>query len=131
MQIDPSNGPFDELEQNEEGEQMPSQARQWILPSAPLHDLYAVRNHDVTSMLPYVVISKRLPVRVPCITCSFWFFRWDNLIYDNTVKEDLLQYAMTFMLFSERGVNTNIIACNRVILLHVCLLGLPSFNYIA
>jgi hypothetical protein len=41
LQIDANEGPFDEVEQNEDGEQMPSQARQWILPSASLHDLYA------------------------------------------------------------------------------------------
>jgi hypothetical protein len=42
LQIDPSKGPFDDAEVGEDGEQMPSQARQWILPSASLHDVYAL-----------------------------------------------------------------------------------------
>jgi len=43
---------------------------------------------------------------------------WDSLIYDSSVKSELLEYAATAMLFSDVGVDSNIIAWNRVVLLH-------------
>ncbi|XP_032666799.1 pachytene checkpoint protein 2 homolog isoform X2 [Odontomachus brunneus] len=43
---------------------------------------------------------------------------WQNLFYDNDIKNDLLHYVETTMLFSDRGVNTNIISWNKVVLLH-------------
>ncbi|XP_044252792.1 pachytene checkpoint protein 2 homolog [Tribolium madens] len=43
---------------------------------------------------------------------------WENLYYDNNIKQNLLKYAQTMMEFSDRGVDTNIVNCNRVILLH-------------
>ena len=43
---------------------------------------------------------------------------WDSLIYDSSVKSELLEYAATAMLFSDVGVDANIIAWNRVVLLH-------------
>lgn len=43
---------------------------------------------------------------------------WETLIYDNNVKMQLLNFVQTTMLFSDRGVNSNIISWNRVVLLH-------------
>ncbi|GFG40041.1 hypothetical protein Cfor_10534 [Coptotermes formosanus] len=43
---------------------------------------------------------------------------WENLIYDSTIKENLLSFMETTMLFSDCKVNTNIISWNRVVLLH-------------
>lgn len=43
---------------------------------------------------------------------------WDTLIYDSNVKKQLLNFVQTTMLFSDRGVNSNIISWNRVVLLH-------------
>lgn len=43
---------------------------------------------------------------------------WESLIFDSDVKAQLINYAMTTLLFSDRGVNSNIISWNRVILLH-------------
>ncbi|XP_065216144.1 pachytene checkpoint protein 2 homolog [Planococcus citri] len=43
---------------------------------------------------------------------------WENLIYDNNIKENLLDYASTSMIFSQYKVNTNVISWNRVILLY-------------
>ncbi|KAG5678483.1 hypothetical protein PVAND_008153 [Polypedilum vanderplanki] len=47
---------------------------------------------------------------------------WESLIYDNNLKEDLLDFAKTMLLFSNMNVDQNIISCNRIILLH----GLPG-----
>nr|CAH0098974.1 unnamed protein product [Daphnia galeata] len=43
---------------------------------------------------------------------------WETLIYDTNVKVELLNFVQTTMLFSDRGVNSNIISWNRVVLLH-------------
>lgn len=43
---------------------------------------------------------------------------WDSLIFDSDVKAQLINYAMTTLLFSDRGVNSNVVSWNRVILLH-------------
>ncbi|KAF6037328.1 TRIP13 [Bugula neritina] len=43
---------------------------------------------------------------------------WENLIFDSEIKNNLLQYAQTTMLFSSAKVDSNIISWNRVVLLH-------------
>ena len=43
---------------------------------------------------------------------------WETLIYDTDIKETLLSYALTGLLFADKGVNQNIISWNRIILLH-------------
>ncbi|XP_070509839.1 pachytene checkpoint protein 2 homolog [Chironomus tepperi] len=43
---------------------------------------------------------------------------WESLVYDNNLKENLLNFAKTILLFSEMAVDQNIISCNRLILLH-------------
>ncbi|ENN75932.1 hypothetical protein D910_08635 [Dendroctonus ponderosae] len=46
------------------------------------------------------------------------FTLWENLYYEDNIKENILQYGKTMMEFSKKGINANIISCNRVILLH-------------
>ncbi|XP_065372276.1 pachytene checkpoint protein 2 homolog [Calliphora vicina] len=43
---------------------------------------------------------------------------WEHLIYDLGLKEKLLKFALSALLFSQHSVNHNIISCNRLILLH-------------
>lgn len=43
---------------------------------------------------------------------------WENLIFDTDVKQQLLNYAATTLLFSDKAVDANIISWNRVVLLH-------------
>jgi len=43
---------------------------------------------------------------------------WENLIFDHDVKQQLLNYSSTTLLFSDKEVDPNIIAWNRVVLLH-------------
>ena len=43
---------------------------------------------------------------------------WESLVFDTAIKQELLAYAQTAMLFADRGVDTNLVAFNRVILLH-------------
>ncbi|XP_043921074.1 pachytene checkpoint protein 2 homolog [Protopterus annectens] len=43
---------------------------------------------------------------------------WESLVYDNEVKSQLLEYVATAILFSDRNVDSNLIAWNRVVLLH-------------
>jgi len=43
---------------------------------------------------------------------------WDNLVYSNDIKPELLRYVDTALQLSARGVDPNIVGCNRVVLLH-------------
>ncbi|XP_016989882.1 pachytene checkpoint protein 2 homolog [Drosophila rhopaloa] len=43
---------------------------------------------------------------------------WENLIYESGLKEKLLKFALSALTFSQHRVNTNVIACNRLLLLH-------------
>ncbi|XP_076300084.1 pachytene checkpoint 2 protein isoform X2 [Lasioglossum baleicum] len=43
---------------------------------------------------------------------------WESLYFDSTIKEDLLHFVETTMIFSEHSVNSNIISWNKVVLLH-------------
>lgn len=43
---------------------------------------------------------------------------WESLMFDSDVKQQLLQYVSTTLLFSDRGVDSNIISWNKVVLLH-------------
>ncbi|XP_031830014.1 pachytene checkpoint 2 protein [Nomia melanderi] len=43
---------------------------------------------------------------------------WENLYFDSNIKEDLLHFVETTMIFSDHSVNSNIINWNKVVLLH-------------
>lgn len=43
---------------------------------------------------------------------------WESLIYETNIKQQLLNFVATTLLFSDKGVNSNIISWNRVVLLH-------------
>ncbi|XP_075442488.1 pachytene checkpoint protein 2 homolog isoform X2 [Ascaphus truei] len=43
---------------------------------------------------------------------------WESLVYDSEVKSNLLDYVTTTLLFSDKNVDSNLIAWNRVVLLH-------------
>lgn len=43
---------------------------------------------------------------------------WESLVYENGVKAQLLDYVSTTIYFSDKNVDSNLIAWNRVVLLH-------------
>ena len=43
---------------------------------------------------------------------------WEKLYYDEPIKQQLMDYAKTSLLFSMKGVDPNIVSINRVVLLH-------------
>jgi len=43
---------------------------------------------------------------------------WENLVYDSHIKKELLRFVETSLLLADRKVDTNIVGCNRVVLLH-------------
>ncbi|XP_067204728.1 pachytene checkpoint protein 2 homolog isoform X3 [Linepithema humile] len=45
-------------------------------------------------------------------------YMWENLYYDCNIKNNLLRFVETTMLFSDLTVNSNIISWNKVVLLH-------------
>ncbi|CAI5461349.1 unnamed protein product [Closterium sp. Yama58-4] len=42
---------------------------------------------------------------------------WESLVYDSGIKNRLLRYAASALLFSEKGVNCQLVSWNRVVLL--------------
>lgn len=43
---------------------------------------------------------------------------WETLVYDDELKEKLFEFTKTILLFSNLGIDSNIVSCNRLILLH-------------
>lgn len=43
---------------------------------------------------------------------------WESLFFGDNTKQRLLRYAMTSLQLGEKGVDPNIVLCNRLILLH-------------
>uniref|UniRef100_A0A1A9X1Z1 AAA+ ATPase domain-containing protein n=1 Tax=Glossina brevipalpis TaxID=37001 RepID=A0A1A9X1Z1_9MUSC len=43
---------------------------------------------------------------------------WENLLYDPGLKESLLTFALSALALAQHQVDTNVIACNRLLLLH-------------
>lgn len=43
---------------------------------------------------------------------------WENLVFDTSIKEELLSYIRTTLLFSDRKICESIISWNKVVLLH-------------
>ncbi|XP_020595582.1 pachytene checkpoint protein 2 homolog, partial [Phalaenopsis equestris] len=43
---------------------------------------------------------------------------WESLIYESGLKQRLLRYAASALLFTEKGVNPCLVSWNRIILLH-------------
>ena len=52
------------------------------------------------------------------LPCTEFHGLWENLIYDHTIKAQLLSYCHTAMIFADSRVNTNVVTWNRVVLLH-------------
>ncbi|XP_062500727.1 pachytene checkpoint protein 2 homolog [Corticium candelabrum] len=52
------------------------------------------------------------------LPCKEFHGLWENLVYDSNLKDQLLSYANTALMFSDRQVNSHIVSCNRVVLLH-------------
>ncbi|XP_074646252.1 pachytene checkpoint protein 2 homolog [Tubulanus polymorphus] len=52
------------------------------------------------------------------LPCAEFDGLWNNLVFDSHIKQQLIQYARTTLLFSDRKVDSNVISWNRVILLH-------------
>jgi pachytene checkpoint protein 2 len=51
-----------------------------------------------------------------------FFGLWESLVYDDNLKENLLDFSQTMLLFSDKKIDQNIVSCNRLVLLH----GLPG-----
>lgn len=44
--------------------------------------------------------------------------QWEYLHYEDDLKENLLRFAKTVMLFAHKNVDMNAISCNKLLLLH-------------
>lgn len=45
-------------------------------------------------------------------------YLWENMYYDSDIKQNLLNFVKTAMIFSDNNVNPNIITWNKVVLLY-------------
>lgn len=52
------------------------------------------------------------------LPCTEFHGLWETLIYDHDLKQKMLNFIKTTIMFADRGVNSNIISWNKVILLH-------------
>ena len=52
------------------------------------------------------------------LPCSDLQGIWENLFYDSRVKKELLRFVQTTMEFADANVDQNVIAANKVVLLH-------------
>ncbi|CAN0249516.1 unnamed protein product, partial [Ectocarpus fasciculatus] len=43
---------------------------------------------------------------------------WESLVLEQGVKNHLLEYATSALLFTDKGVSKNVISWNKVVLLH-------------
>ncbi|XP_037529253.1 pachytene checkpoint protein 2 homolog isoform X1 [Rhipicephalus sanguineus] len=43
---------------------------------------------------------------------------WESLIYESPIKDELLSYSSTALLFADKKVDPNVISWNKVVLLH-------------
>jgi hypothetical protein len=52
--------------------------------------------------------------------------QWEALVFETSIKEELIQFVDTVLYITDKEVDQNIMAVNRVILLH----GPPGGNQI-
>ncbi|VEN54924.1 unnamed protein product [Callosobruchus maculatus] len=76
-------------------------------------DIYGPVTHTEEDDDGITVMSTQLSLPSPHLLTL-----WENLYYDTDIKQNLLRYAQTMMEFGDKGVDGNVISCNKVILLH-------------
>nr|CAH7740075.1 unnamed protein product [Callosobruchus chinensis] len=76
-------------------------------------DIYGAVTHTEEDDDGITVMSTQLSLPSPHLLTL-----WENLYYDTDIKQNLLRYAQTMMEFGDKGVDGNVISCNKVILLH-------------
>ncbi|GLH05260.1 Transitional endoplasmic reticulum ATPase TER94 [Gryllus bimaculatus] len=52
------------------------------------------------------------------LPCTDFHGLWESLVFESSLKDDLLSFVETTLLFSDKGVDSNFISWNRVVLLH-------------
>ncbi|KAL5291219.1 TRIP13 family protein [Megaselia abdita] len=63
--------------------------------------------------------SEEVPASNHWILPSMEFLTlWENLVYEDGLKEKILKFTESAIVFAKHNVNHNIISCNRIILLH-------------
>ena len=130
------------VEERAEGDKVPS-AREWLLPSRELQGLWercvSARLHTACvpqppnpnpnptpPHRPPSPLSAPSPLTLPLpaphhrpLTLKLCPYPTPHsLVYEGNIKSSLLDYIHTSLLFSDRGVDPNVIAMNRVVLLH-------------
>jgi hypothetical protein len=83
-----------------------------------IHNLLQICIFSINSMMTILLLGDGDSGSIP--SCTQWllpskdfFGLWETLIYDTKVKQTLLDYTQTAMLFSDKCVDKNVIAWNR------------------
>ncbi|CAG9539646.1 unnamed protein product [Cercopithifilaria johnstoni] len=84
--------------------------------------LYKLLNHDAQTLEAQSGehdsepnIAGSLLWELPC--CEFDGF-WENLIFDDSIKDELVSYVYALVRLSEKNANSAVLRVNRLILLH-------------
>uniref|UniRef100_A0A0R3RTC0 AAA domain-containing protein n=1 Tax=Elaeophora elaphi TaxID=1147741 RepID=A0A0R3RTC0_9BILA len=83
--------------------------------------LYKLLNRDVQTLEPQLGedgsdnTAGSLLWELPC--CEFDGF-WENLVFDDSIKDELLAYVYALVKLSEKNANSAVLRVNRLILLH-------------
>ena len=102
------------VEERAEGDKVPS-AREWMLPSRELQGLWE-RSVPLWRRARGIVLSRSPVHRHRCAAVGIRFQRrLASLVYDGNIKSSLLDYIHTSLLFSDRGVDPNVISMNRCV----------------
>lgn len=63
--------------------------------------------------------NEELPAAIEWLLPSKEFhYLWENMYYDSNIKQNLLNFVETALIFSDNQINPNIISWNKVVLLH-------------
>uniref|UniRef100_A0AC34RDD7 AAA+ ATPase domain-containing protein n=1 Tax=Panagrolaimus sp. JU765 TaxID=591449 RepID=A0AC34RDD7_9BILA len=52
------------------------------------------------------------------LPCKEFDDLWENLVFDDNIKNELLSFVYALLKLSDRGANSNILSVNRMVLLH-------------
>jgi hypothetical protein len=63
------------------------------------------------------------------LPCAHFDDLWDNLVFDDDIKHEMVDYVNAIMMMSDRRVDPAIVTINRLLLFHGALIGyLVSIN---
>ena len=89
-------------------------AKSCFLPGTEFNPAYSSSIPPMLPMPPHIIASQ-----LGMLLSPHQFLQlWEQLMYDTAIKDRLLGYATSALLFADRGVAPSVVGINRVMLLH-------------